>query len=427
MQKVFSIAKKLAEVPNAPFFPSAIKQCLLEEFAQLKMYQNNETEVNGVSDNLGCYLRIKRGNTDHQTVLIAHIDHPAIIFKNGHTGQAIGNTISNGVRRLHNNQDLQIKLFNPDGTYLGNEKTHFEQNLFSIISNRKLLPNTIGIWDIPNFQLEDEILSMRACDNLISVAILLSVAHEIVQDKKPYDVIFIFPYIEEILQLSMVGISLKNSIPVAEFNKNMVFITIDIAEIRATNKKILHLLSELDIDIPDREKGLIIQVSDTDMTFGALSGTGPNLSESVLVEAATKNDIPFQISICEGKSDSLPLSLFTSYPNIVSLLIPCSNSHNIDMNSSLSPEIVRTADILAAQQLISKAINISTSDIPFQPNISQKLKEFQQIDKNKIRNMSKLLHRAYKTNSIRLKRQFFYTRNGVDLLNLALGKIIKFD
>lgn len=420
---IYSILENIGKIPNPPFLTSGIKDFMLGYFSKIEN-TNKNCDIQFKHDRLGLYLRIKRGETQspHKLVFIAHLDHPAFIFNNEGKGKAIGDTVFGGDKELLFNYANPIRLYSPNGDFIGKDQVHqVNRNNFSLSGAQKVSTNTIGIWDLPDFQMTDDIIEMRSCDNYISVALLLSVASSIIQNySMDCDVTFVFPYVEEILQLSMVGISIAKKVPTTTFDDDTIFIGVDVSPLRLKNSD-RHFLQKLEIETPDVFKGPLIQVADTGLVFGNPFQEKYNLAELSLLQSA--KGMIHQYTICNGRSDLTPLSIFTNYPNIAGLLIPCWNVHNIDPNGMLSCEKVNSRDVLYAWQILVNLVSQSNaSEVTFS-SLSNRLKKIGFSSHQEIETMRKQWRKAYKVNSVRLANNFFFPSNIKNTIALIKGKL----
>lgn len=420
---VYSILESIGKIPNPPFLTSGIKRFMLDYFSKIGDTSKNYS-VQFEHDRLGLYLRIKKGESQslRKLVFIAHLDHPAFIFNNKGKGKAAGDTVFGGDKELLFNYEHPIRLYSPNGNFIDKAQVRqLKKNIFSLSGTQKVSTNTIGIWDLPDFRITDGVIEMRSCDNYISVALLLSVASSIVQNYSiDCDVTFVFPYVEEILQLSMVGISIAKKVPTTIFDDNTIFIGVDVSPLRLKDSD-RHFLQKLEIETPDLFKGPLIQVADTGLVFGNSSQEKDNLAEFSLFQSA-KGTI-HQYTICNGRSDLTPLSIFTNYPNVAGLLIPCWNVHNIDPNGMLSCEKVNSSDVLSAWQILTNLVSQSnTSEATFS-SLSNRLKNVGFTAHHELENMRKQWRKAYQVNSVRLANNFFFPSNINNVIALIKGKL----
>lgn len=415
MEEISGYLRTLSSVPNVPFFPNPIRTNLLNIVRGIiKDYPKGRVSL--LSDSYGLYIRFRPQNDNNRKmVFISHLDHPGIVFSSKRIGYPLGNLISNGNRELIDLKDYCIRLYSPRGDFLGNSSAELNGGRFKLQGKWSIPNNTVGIWDIPDLIINNENIYMRSCDNLVSASILLTIVSSIVKSSIDCDVSFVFTWVEEIMQLSMVNIATAKMIPTTKFDSSTVFINLDVSE-AVHDQKVTFPYTRRKIS-----PTLFVQLSDGDIHFSVPSKNALNLSEILLKNASEKSQIPIHIGEFRGKSDAFPLALYTKYSNIVSLLIPCENTHNINNLGNISPEVVKTQHVKDAFSLIWSVVKshgrlpntILSSAIPnqFYQNENVELKKYK----------AKWKSTSY-VNRVRLRREFFFPNNFLDFTLLLYGK-----
>lgn len=425
LEKLIKIFEKLSAVSNAPFFTHSISEILLSE---LRSFSNNipihyVCEVE--KDSLGTYCRLRKGVPLNKLVFVAHVDHPAIVLDSNGFGNMIGDVSSNISHELRKPAKYPVRVFSAAGDYLTSTELDYSKEGTFLLSDKKLvrkynLKNAVAVWDLPGIMHNETEIRMRSCDNLVSVGVMFSVLNKVVDIDLDCDLTIVFPYVEEVLQLSMVGIALNQKVPTTQFDEDTVFIGVDVSPLNLSPLRV-DWLKKTDLPAPSVNNGPLVQITDTELAFGEGSPKNVNFAEEFLLSFLSGQK--YQHTICDGRSDMTPLTLYTNFGHIAGLMIPCRNVHNIDDNGGLASEIVQIDDVLTAVDILSLAVNASNFPIRQKKGISGEIKRMGYTNVSKMDLMTKQWRSVYEMNVVRLIRSFFFARNLGDFFVLALAKL----
>lgn len=412
-KKLKTIIKAYQKLPNAPFVQrhtSGYVKGMLEESGVL--YE--ETDY--------CIL-VKPKTLDEskkKLLLLAHLDHPAVVFKNKSQGKFLGLVGTDKIITYLRENNVALKVFSPEGMLLGKAEIDKilpgpKQNLI-VSANFDIPVNSIGNFDVINFRQNDSTLEMYNADDGIMVSILLYMFNAgFLGDS--LNVYAVFMKHEEVHQVSSWDFASKNHINLG------------------INDFVLNLECLKTVSI-DEEKygkidytgGPVLQLSNTGCLFG-YKNKGPNLLEQTLRYVAKVANQKLQIGIIKDSCDSRSFTQFALTPNIVSLTIPNMYKHNGADDGPVRSEEIRTEDVLTTIELLHKLTNTDMDAVAIGSiaSISESLKEKGVVTEEVFLKQKALLNQrlaiAYKDI---IKRGYFYPESLGDHIKDFVYKLVSY-
>lgn len=387
----------LNEVPNVPFFTKKVLHTV-EDLA--KSMGLTGTGVQLWNDSLGLYLSLKKGGPTQRFFLCSHLDHPGFVFSNEGVATALGSV--GGIRNLGVSSITQVApmdLYTNSGKFLHTAIISIQDEQLRL--KTKVRANTVGMWHLENTSFNGETMAMRCADNHVATTTILHAVADIWQNEEDVDLVLVFTAVEEIFQMSMTGMCLRKNAgkPIRD---DSIFILVEAMEMKSSQG-----------GNPNYENGPLIKVNDNDISYGSGSKQDENFAETLLLNAASQKQ--HQHTYSGGHTDATALSLFTRCPNIATLAIPCQHKHNVSSEGVVTPEKIRTQDMLVAIEILRKAVT---------------MREWNSVEllstrlRNKTRGEDKLERIAkYKQNRARLALQFYYPVNLLQWAGLVTNRV----
>ncbi len=405
--------KQYQKIPNVPFqqkhTSEYITQCL--------------RQANIAFKNTPYFIMVEPKKLDSmkkKLLLMAHTDHPGVVFNNNHEGKLLGLKNTHHIPKLISNGKLKIKVYDTSGKYLGvtkitsllpgSRKKIFVEKTFDIPKN------SFGLFDVADFTINKNTLHLYNADDGLMVSILLYLLcnHKLGQAFNTYTIFFKH---EEVHQVSSWHFAKNNPI---QLNKSDYILNLECAKTDSIDSDRFGII--------DYQLGPVLQLSNTGCLFG-YQNPGPNLLELELRNIAARTNQTLQIGLVKDSCDSRSFTQFAISPNICTLTIPNRNKHNGLDDGQLRTEEVFQKHISATIKILERLTNTSPTEKQTYESVSQKLKSQNEVTDTKLlerkQRLNNRLEVAYRDV---IKRGYFYPQNLHDFLtDLTLKSISYFN
>lgn len=403
------IIKEYQELPNAPFFQKYTSEYIKDILDRANIpYVENE------------YLILVKPpkTTKKKLLLMAHTDHPGIVFSGENTGQILGLIGTKKIIGYLDNNDIKIKVFSIKGAYLGkaiitNIIPGPKQEI-KVATDFDIPKNSIGMFDVSTFYETEETLELYNADNGLMVSILLYlISHKLLGDT--YDIYAAFVKHEEVHQVSSWWLAKTNYIGLT---KEDYVLNLECLKTESIDDEKYGKINY--------EDGVVLQLSNTGCLFG-YKNPGPNNLELKIKQIADEKKLKLQVGVIKDSCDSRPFTEFSLTPNICTLTIPNKYKHNGADDGIIRTEEVRKENIKICVQIIAQLTNNKQILNSSLQSTSEKLKEENAItDKNLMDHKRKLNRRLEISNLAIVKRNYFYPNNTSDFIQDFIFKIISY-
>lgn len=397
MSSITSMLQVLDEVPNVPFFTNKVLRTVRD------MAKSVGLSGNGVqiwSDSLGLYITLKRGKPTQRIFLCSHLDHPGFVFDSNGIATSLGSVGGLGNRGVSSFTKIApMDLYTSSGKYLDTASVTIREGQLAL--ETKVSANTVGMWHLENTSFTGQSLTMRSADNHVATAMLLQAASDIWQHKESVDLVLVFTTVEEVFQMSMTGMCLRENAgkPIRE---DSVFIMVEAMEMKPSQG-----------GNPSYDHGPLIKVNDAEVGYGCGSKQHGNVAEMLLLNAAARGQ--YQHTYSGGYTDATALSLLTRCPNIATLAIPCQHKHNVTSQGVVTPEQVKLHDVLLGIEILKSAVYLEEWETVglLSPNLRSKAsgeKKRERVNK-------------YRQNRVRLAWNFYHPVTPIQWVGLAANRV----
>lgn len=319
-QALLKSVRELDMVPNAPFFPRPAARALIIRLGVLGLRRWCEVR----SDHYALYVRFKNGDPRQKLLIISHLDHPGFVTKHPNLALPLGSAFIPSWP-----QNVALRIYDGEGEFkrrVGVEEVHPKRPALTLSAEMKT--NWVGVWDLPDVIVTDTSIVMVAADNTVCTAAALSAFSSALEhNPQNVDVTFVFPFVEEVFQLSTTGIALRMRTPFASLDENTIIVNLEAMEAKCTQKQAVYIAKK-GLRKPTYTDGILVKVNDIGVVYGEGTASDVNLAEELLLKVCGNMGIPFQHTLTSGSTDATALSVFPTTPHIATLAVPCRNKHN---------------------------------------------------------------------------------------------------
>lgn len=412
--ELFSTAYSLDRVANVPYFPQAISAEVVRRVKEIE-------GIDCTEDHLAVYAYYHKGNPVRKIVVDTHLDHPGFVMKNDNTAVGIGSIPSPDVVGKIKDERIPVVLFSRHGDPRGKGfLTDFLEPQKAISGRLTLEEGDTGknyqvVPDMPHAYMANEDVYMRSADNLAVSAVALEFLRWLSSEQPDADCVVIFTKLEEVRQISAVGIAQKKATPYGRFNDQTHIIVLEAATVGKTK-----FSQEVSNRSLDSEHGVIIRVADNELVYQKQGFE--NSAESLLLNIRDVGNLRAQHGPMISNCNASAYVVFESTPNVVGLTVPCLHKHNFNSAGILSHEVVKHEDLLTTLAFLKGSIvyegnsihpeRIIRSDRQFSGNSS--------VSKEKKR---RELLSAFAWAEPHLKKGYIYPDTLRDTAQFALGSL----
>jgi len=284
------LAEAIVSQPTAPFHEDAVRAEIARQLATCKSIQLDEDRFGNL------IARYQRGKKSPTLAFAAHMDHPGYV----------GREFLGGVPKAY----LKKKA--------GTEKF-----------------GTFRMWDLPAFQVKQDRIHSRACDDLIGCACVVAMLQELDRSKRAGAAYGLFTRAEEVgfvgaMQLAKSGL----------FPKSLTIVSLETSSVKGGPVKF--------------GAGPIIRVGDRTSIFDA-SAT------ALLQEAAKASEIKCQRALMQGGTCEATAYALYGY-RTAAICVALGNYHNCGPKEKIASEYVSVADAVGMAELCVAAVQTRATD-----------------------------------------------------------------
>jgi len=425
--------EKLSCIPNTPFLKQAIAKTIFAELCNLGIDSqfgiSNNIEHRVATNEYGIYVRLKNGQTSKRVIIDSHLDHPAMALDGKGKGTILGSIDINAIRRTLINSEVPVRIYDPEGNQTFSSsivKINDKREVF-IKDKKQAAPNSHAIWDLPVFQETDTHLKGLSLDNFVGVTLSLDLISRILSldSDSPFDVEFMFPFVEEVRQICSTGISISGGSPLGRIDENCLLVVLESASVDI-KQEYKDICKEIGVNLPNYSNGPIIRVNDNQLVY-SLRHNGQNQAENLLLFAADGVKHKFQHTVLQGVCNSSAYALLSGTPHIASITIPTKHKHNVSVDGLIELEEISKSDLVAASNLLESLVQIAGTiegNVPSRKDgISPVLKKFIKPGTSLQAAMRKEMKATLNYNTERLRAGKYYPETFTEKLNINKDRI----
>ena len=284
------IAQAILSQPTAPFHEDAVRAEIARQLLPCKAVRLEE-------DSFGNLIAIyQRGKKAPSLAFAAHMDHPAYV----------GREFLGGVPKAYLKKKPATEKF-----------------------------GTFRMWDVPAFQVKQERIYSRACDDLIGCACIVAMMQEFERTKYQGAAYGLFTRAEEVGFVGAIKLAKSGALP-----KSVTVVSLETSSVKGGPVEF--------------GKGPIIRVGDRTSIFDS----GATLQ---LQEAAKAKEIPHQRALMQGGTCEATAYALYGYKT-AALCVALGNYHNCGPKEKIAPEFVSVADAVGMANLCVAAVQTPIKD-----------------------------------------------------------------
>lgn len=279
------------ELPTAPFHEGAVRSRILEHLSRMR---NVECSVDSFGNVLAYY---RASESQPKFMFCAHMDHPAYV----------GGKFEGGVPASY----LEAR---PPTVHVGE----------------------FSVWDLPGFELRENCIYGRACDDLIGCAAILSVFDDLQSRGVEATFMAAFTCAEEVGLLGAIHLCRSGALP----------------------EKITVISLETSAERPPAQmhNGVIVRVGDRSSSFH------PTVTAQ-LCDLAKARGINFQRCLMAG--GTCEATAFQAYGfDAAGICVALGNYHNCGPGNRIAPEFVSIPDVQNMVQLCTALVQVGELPCP---------------------------------------------------------------
>ena len=271
--------RSIVAQPTAPFHEHAVR-------GEIAMHLAQCAHVTVDQDHFGNLIaRYRRGRTEPRFAFAAHMDHPGFV-----DGQFLG-----GVPESYRNKNPATRDF-----------------------------GAFAMWDLPAFELRDDRIYSRACDDLIGCGALVAMFEELERTSAEAAVDGFFTRAEEVGFIGAIELAKSGRIPR----------TVTVVSIETSSEKFGGV---------KMGEGAIVRVGDKTSIFDSAQS-------AVLTQVAKDSAIPCQRALMSGGTCEATAFQLFGY-RTAALCIALGNYHNCGPDERIESEFVSVRDVQSLIQL----------------------------------------------------------------------------
>ncbi|GEM_PF-5594891 len=367
--------KDLSSVANAPYLWEPARRKVLGLLVDLEKKRSPDVEWEVIGDEDALYLRLSKGRAHDRYLITCHLDHPYLVFDGLGKAWPFGNF---DYDRLDPDGTIPVEVWDKDGSRLGESvlMRKGERRCFTVASGTGGGRNDQATYKMPAFEVREGVVEMSNADDMAMVALSLSLIDSISKSDANFDAVFAFENVEEVKQLSGVGIALKRKTPWWMIGPDTNLIVLEMVDEKLPPKP-LQAREQLNLPRPKVGGGPGLRVNDRELIYGQKSGY-PNYLEARFLAVARAVDLEHQYTVQAGFCDGGIFSGFNLGPNIVGLTVVDNYRHNEGEAGLFVPEKFHLRDLELAGRWIYEVICgkdvTSDKDFDYKSLLSQRLR-----------------------------------------------------
>ena len=162
-----------------------------------------KSEIESIEDRYGNIVaRVDgRGSDSKSIAFVAHMDHPGFEVNRMHSGKIIASALGGVPVAVFYQETTPAFSFDRNGVRLPCELLPFgppEKREVEVVSDHDLPKETPIVFDLPDIDIHDQQINMRALDDIAGCASIISAMQEIKKNPSDTDVYAIFTRAEEV-------------------------------------------------------------------------------------------------------------------------------------------------------------------------------------------------------------------------------------
>jgi putative aminopeptidase FrvX len=284
------IARAILSQPTAPFHEEAVCAEIVRLLANCKSVHLEEDRFGNL------IARYQRGKKPPTVAFAAHMDHPAYV----------GREFMGGVPKSYLRKKPPTRKF--DG---------------------------FRMWDLTPFQVKQDRIYSRACDDLIGCACIVAMLQELDRSKSPGAAFGLFTRAEEVGFIGAMQLAKSGRLA-----KDVTVVSLETSSVKGGPVEF--------------GKGPIIRVGDRTSIFDSAATLQ-------LQEAAKTNGITCQRSLMQGGTCEATAYALYGY-RTAALCVALGNYHNCGPNEKIAPEFVNISDAVGMANLCTATVRTRPVD-----------------------------------------------------------------
>ncbi len=290
--ELLSTCEALLSQPTAPFCEEQVRAEILRRCAAFPHVATEQDAFGNV------IARYQKGGAPSAFAFAAHMDHPGYV-----RGEFLG-----GVPERYRAKLPPTRDFGP-----------------------------FAMWDLPSFEVREERIYSRACDDLIGCAVILDVFAELERSGAPAHFLGLFTRAEEIGFVGAIQLAKSGALP-----EGLTVVSLETSSERGGQ-----------VTMGD---GVIIRVGDRTSVFDSEA-------TAQLESAARANGIPFQRALMQGGTCEATAYQLYGWKT-TGLCVALGNYHNCGPDDTIASEFVSIADVTAMARLCTAVASGKTAVDP---------------------------------------------------------------
>jgi endoglucanase len=333
MRELFlEIAERLMRCPAAPYKESLVAAEVVRICSEHKLRFQSDGFGNILVTH-DCPSRNGRFRPVRPLVLAAHMDHPGFLVRRRVGGKCYRARFLGGVADSYFIEGTKLLLMPGRvparlGRRVG-KRRDFE------IAAEKEIDAEFAVWDLPDFEIKNEVIRGRVCDDLIGVAAILTVMVQLRRTRAKTHVIGAITRAEEVGFHGALALARSRLLP--------------------PDSLVISLETSREMPPVKMGSGVIIRVGDRASIFSS-EGTR-FLTEVANVLAKSRNkgaDFHFQRALMQGGTCEATAYQEEGYES-AALCVALGNYHNCGANDRIEAEFVSVSDALGMVRLLMAA------------------------------------------------------------------------
>ena len=328
--------RQLGSRPAVPFQEAAVSDYIASQLPTLGVVAKRNGYGNLIAHRPG----IPNDREDRPPIaLVAHMDHPGFEVVEVHGTSLIARALG-GVPQSCFSENVPVQAVMPDGVRLKGQTwgAHGEpgQRLVGIQLAESFSTVSVSapvVFDLPDFEVEGDLIRMRALDDLAGCAAILVALETLSSDQDVGDVYGVFTRAEEV---GLIGAGL-------------------LAESDTLPDDTLVVSLEASRALPGAEigGGPVIRVGDASFTFDADAESALLKAREELVEMSP--DFKAQRQLMSGGTCEASAFRFRGY-RATGIAFPLGNYHNAGPDGKVAAEHLRLDDFVGGVRLLLQSL-----------------------------------------------------------------------
>jgi putative aminopeptidase FrvX len=284
------VAEAIVSQPTAPFHEDAVRAEIARQLAGCKSVHLEEDRFGNL------IARYQRGKKPPALAFAAHMDHPGYV----------GREFLGWVPKAYLRKKPATQKF-----------------------------GTFRMWDLPDFQVKQDRIYSRACDDLIGCACIVAMLQELDRSKRAGAAYGLFTRAEEVGFVGAMQLAKSGALP-----KSVTVVSLETSSVKGGPVEF--------------GAGPIIRVGDRTSIFDA-SAT------ALLQDTAKEREIKHQRALMQGGTCEATAYALYGY-RTAALCVALGNYHNCGPREKIAPEYVHVGDTVGMAELCLAAVQTRVTD-----------------------------------------------------------------